>query len=475
MKRNVSGQSTGAQLVSATDGTAFTGTATVVITEDNGTQTASGGTAPAHEGNGYHSYSPTQGETDAEHIAFTWTGTGAIPVTIQMYTTFPQTVDNDTANQAIKTKTDFLPSATAGAAGGVFIAGTNAATTVTTSFTTTFTGNLTGSVGSVTGAVGSVTAGVTVSTNSDKTGYSISGTKTTLDALNDIAATAIVSSGAITTLAGAVTTVTTSLNLTTNNDKTGYVLTQSFPTNFAATVITAGGAVDGIVQGFVNGTLTESAADRINDNFEFFYDNANAQTTQVVDDVGGGGGSGLTAQQTRDAMKLAPTGGSPDVGSIDEHLDDILTDVGTDIPARFDGIEGATFATGTDSLEAIRNRGDAEWITGNTVAPDNAGIAAIQAVTDVIPDSGAMTSIAQGAAITALNNISVADIFAGGDIDGFTFEESQKIQLGALGGKLSGAGTATEIIRAADDSKARITAIVDAAGNRTAITLDGTG
>lgn len=61
---------------------------------------------------------------------------------------------------AIKTKTDFLPSATAGANGGVFIAGTNAATTITTALTTTFTGNLTGSVGSVTGAVGSVTGAV---------------------------------------------------------------------------------------------------------------------------------------------------------------------------------------------------------------------------------------------------------------------------------------------------------------------------
>lgn len=57
---------------------------------------------------------------------------------------------------AIKTKTDFLPSATAGSAGGVFIAGTNAATTVTTSFTTTFTGNLTGNVG---GSVASVATG----------------------------------------------------------------------------------------------------------------------------------------------------------------------------------------------------------------------------------------------------------------------------------------------------------------------------
>ena len=63
-------------------------------------------------------------------------------------------------NAAIKTKTDFLPSATAGAAGGVFIAGTNAATTITTGLTTTFTGNLTGSVASVTGAAGSVTGAV---------------------------------------------------------------------------------------------------------------------------------------------------------------------------------------------------------------------------------------------------------------------------------------------------------------------------
>jgi len=57
----------------------------------------------------------------------------------------------DTEVAAIKVKTDFLPSATAGTAGGVFIAGTNAATTITTGLTTTFTGNVTGSVGSVTG------------------------------------------------------------------------------------------------------------------------------------------------------------------------------------------------------------------------------------------------------------------------------------------------------------------------------------
>lgn len=53
-----------------------------------------------------------------------------------------------------------IPNAVAGAAGGVFIAGTNAATAVTTALTANITGNLSGSVGSVTGAVGSVTGAV---------------------------------------------------------------------------------------------------------------------------------------------------------------------------------------------------------------------------------------------------------------------------------------------------------------------------
>ena len=46
-----------------------------------------------------------------------------------------------------------IPAVTAGAAGGLFIAGTNAATTITTALTTTFTGNLTGTVSTVTGNV----------------------------------------------------------------------------------------------------------------------------------------------------------------------------------------------------------------------------------------------------------------------------------------------------------------------------------
>jgi len=103
MKKNVASQSIGAEMITAADGTIFTGAVTVLITIDNGTQSASGGTAPAHEGNGYHSYTPTQAETNGDHVAFTFTGTGAITSTVQVYTSFPQTVDNNTKISLIPT------------------------------------------------------------------------------------------------------------------------------------------------------------------------------------------------------------------------------------------------------------------------------------------------------------------------------------------------------------------------------------
>lgn len=95
MKKNVSSQVIGAQMVSATDGSAFTGSVTCYVTGDGGTQAAGsvGSGACTHEGNGFHTYAPAQAETNYNHAAFTFVGTGAVPVTIQVYTTFPQTGD----------------------------------------------------------------------------------------------------------------------------------------------------------------------------------------------------------------------------------------------------------------------------------------------------------------------------------------------------------------------------------------------
>lgn len=89
MQKNVAGQKIGAELVSASDGSAFTGSVTVYVTGDAGTQAVGsvGSGACTHEGNGYHTYAPAQAETNYTLIAFTFVGTGAIPVTIQVFTT----------------------------------------------------------------------------------------------------------------------------------------------------------------------------------------------------------------------------------------------------------------------------------------------------------------------------------------------------------------------------------------------------
>jgi|GEM_PF-2012862 len=52
------------------------------------------------------------------------------------------------------------------------------------------------------------------------------------------------------------------------------------------------------------------------------------------------------------------------LATIDGNVDSILVDTGTTIPGQLDDMSGATFATATDSLEALRNRGDAAWTTG---------------------------------------------------------------------------------------------------------------
>ena len=89
MTKNTASQKIGAQLVSATDGSAFTSSVTVSVTGDAGTQATGsvGSGACTHEGNGYHTYAPAQAETNYDLIAFTFTGTGAVPVTVQVFTT----------------------------------------------------------------------------------------------------------------------------------------------------------------------------------------------------------------------------------------------------------------------------------------------------------------------------------------------------------------------------------------------------
>jgi hypothetical protein len=106
MKKNVASQVIGAQMIAISDGSVFTGTVSVDVTVDGGTQ-ASGGGSVTHEGGGFHTYAPTTAETNGDHIGFTFSGTGAISNTIQVYTFFPQTVDNAAGIADIPTVSEF--------------------------------------------------------------------------------------------------------------------------------------------------------------------------------------------------------------------------------------------------------------------------------------------------------------------------------------------------------------------------------
>jgi hypothetical protein len=84
MRKNVAGQVVSAHLVAKADGTDVTsGTTTVYVTGDGGTQ-ASGGTA-THEGNGNWSFLPSQANTNYDQVVFTFVNSNAISVDIQVY------------------------------------------------------------------------------------------------------------------------------------------------------------------------------------------------------------------------------------------------------------------------------------------------------------------------------------------------------------------------------------------------------
>ena len=179
MKKNVAGQTIGAELINATTGAAFTSTVTVYVTGDAGTQAIGsvGSGICTHEGNGFHTYAPAQAETNYNHVAFTFIGTGAIPATIQIFTSFPQTVDLSTGITAGTITTATNVTTVNGLAANVITAASIAADAISDakvaadvtiasvtgavgSVTGNVGGNVVGSVASVTGAVGSVTGAV---------------------------------------------------------------------------------------------------------------------------------------------------------------------------------------------------------------------------------------------------------------------------------------------------------------------------
>lgn len=193
-----------------------------------------------------------------------------------------------------------------------------------------------------------------------------------------------------------------------SGSKTGYSLTQSFPSNFASLGINASGHVSRVTLADTVTTLTGHTP----------------QTGDAYARLGAPAGASVSA----------------DIATIDSNVDAILVDTGTTLQAELDGIQADT--------EDIQSRLPTALVSGRIDATiDGTGM-----------EAGAL-----------------AAILAAGDIDGYSLEEALKLGLAVLAGEVSGAGTGTILIRAADDSKVRLTATTTAEGNRTALTLDATG
>jgi hypothetical protein len=347
---------------------------------------------------------------------------------------------------------DLKTGAVPGATNGFFIAGTNAATTV--NITGTVSGNLSPTVAgrtldvTATGAAGIDWANV----ENQSTANNLSATQ--IQSVNNLAA-GTDSINTIATNGSTLTTGTTSAGTyasTAALDSSYWQIADSAgtldmyfqfdvgTTGVPTTAVWTGGlttALNSLKVYAYNwsgaawdqvGTITGTSSLIIN----------NAQFDFTTAHVGTGGNVGLVR------LRFQNTG----LTSANFYTDQVLcgyTNVQT-FPSNFSAL-------------AISGAGAIGTVTNLTNAPTNGDLTAAMkaSVTAAVPtaavNAAAVWEYVCEGAYTALNLI--------------------RVIAAACGGKASGLATTTAVYRAADDSKARITATVDVDGNRTAVTLDG--
>lgn len=265
MQKNVAGQKIGAQMIDATTGAAFASTVTVYVTGDAGTQAIGsvGSGICTNEGNGYYTYAPAQAETNYDLIAFTFTGTGAIPATIQCFT-------SSDANLKTILGTAVSSPATAGILDvnvkNVNNVSASSVTAVNANIGVTQPVNFTGTGGSALVKSDMVdVAGAAVSASTAQLGVNVVNWKGSAAATVDSAGYPVVTikdgtgQGEIALTSGAidtVTTTTTATNLTnapTNGDLTATMKTSVTTAATAATPVAT--SVSGNVGGNVVGSV----------------------------------------------------------------------------------------------------------------------------------------------------------------------------------------------------------------------------
>jgi hypothetical protein len=321
------------------------------------TPTTGGAYDWAHQGDGMYSIEiPASGgasiNNDTEGFGwFTGMATGVLPWRSPVFGFRAAGINNKLIDDAYDTARGLagtaLPAAAADAAGGLPISdagaldldtqlatltngtyGLSAIETLVDDLESRLTATRAGYLDNLSAGAVALASGVTVTTNNDKTGYTAStvsdktgySLSVTPPTASDIA-TAVWAAGTrtlssfgslvadvATAVWGAVSRTITGGTITTNSDKTGYALTGTDLADIKAKT----------------DQLTFTTANKVD------------------------------ATATVDTSDLAT---SANQTTIINHLTDV---------------KGATFSGSTDSLEAIRNRGDVAWITGGTGGGSNA-------------------------------------------------------------------------------------------------------
>lgn len=411
MLRNTASQTIGAQMVSASDGSAFTGTVSAHVTGDGGTQGAGSGTV-THRGNGYHSYTITQAETDFAHVAVTFTGTGAVPATVQVYTR---------AGDAFTRL---------GAPAGASIAADVAAVKTQTAAIETDTqdiqsrlpaalvsGRIDASVGAI--AANAITAAATATDFGTEVGTAVWASTTR-----------VLTAGTNIVLAkGTGVTGFTDLSAAQVNAEVDTAITDAALAT-AANLATVDTVVDGI----------KAVTDKLDTALEL---------------------DGSVYRYTVNALEQAPSGTGASASAIAD-------EVQTRTIAAVTLVNG--LAANSVTASALASDAVTEIQSGLATA---AALATVDTVVDaILVDTTEIGAAGAGLTAVRLSATGVDDILDEVVEGSTTLRQSVRLANAALGGKASGLGTTTVTFRNLADDADRITATVTADGDRTSVSRD---
>ena len=422
------------------DGTIQTTGASARVKTGSGAWGAAAGTLACDTTSGVWTYAPTQGETDAESFL------------VAVYKSASTTAQVTVATSA---------SATAGYSGVDWSKVTAATSTVSLSGTTI----------STTQAVASVTAAVTVGANNDKTGYALS--STSRDAIVADFLAHVISKGDAGTIERAFWQAAKS-QASAEGEVSGTPTVSAFDTDLTAVT----GAFDDLLLLFVSGSLTGEARPIAT------YSNTDGRITLQE--------SLTAAPSATDEFLIIPSHTHPiadiqdglatsaALATVDSNVDTLVARITSTL---FSGITsmanwlgvlagksadastlaeiqsttaGATFANSTDSLEAIRDRGDAAWAPGEAGSGD-ASQSTLLAVQDQVE---AIAGTLGGTAISVTSRIADGGsmvIYTGDDLkvrSGTQVTVSISDAAGGIYSRLSAIGTSNLSWGAARPSQA---------------------